>query len=204
MENLKGTDVCPCGSGLTYLECCADQVGGKWHKKDDGNIVKRIELPPELAEKLIEQRRLREQQLGRELNDEDKLFNITPEQFTNMFLESYFNTAPAEDLSFDPAIFYILLKEGLIFFEDQIPKLSTGDRMKILSVVEKYASSDNRVSLLEPFKVMLTPENYENLSVLFEMDDDDEETIMEDYMKLLINDSVIAAIEKLQAEMLRE
>ncbi len=46
MENLKGTDQCPCGSGLTYLECCADQIGGKWHKNDDGEIVKQIKLPP--------------------------------------------------------------------------------------------------------------------------------------------------------------
>jgi hypothetical protein len=200
MENLKGTDQCPCGSGLTYLECCADQIGGKWHKNDDGEIVKQIKLPPDLADALKKSLHDREQKLGRKLRGDDPLFDITPEQFTNTFLESYFLASEKNKFNFNPTVLYVFIKDGMLLFESNIPKLSTGDRIQILEVIKEYALSDDRPSLLIPFKDTLTPDNYKKLSEMFEQDDEDGKEIYHDYMDLLINDTVIAAIDKQHAE----
>jgi hypothetical protein len=185
-EQIKANDPCPCGSGLLYVKCCADSAI-KWVKDEEGNICKRMEIDPGIMEQIIS---AREKELGRPLKDDDFLF---PKRDANTFVNNMLKFLTNNMGHKPPSMFYVFLVEGLLLSSQNIPKLPTGDRILILNAIVDYARSNNREELLKPYKDKLDEELYETLCHLFRKDTRDEKTIVNAYLKMLVNDAVLDA-----------
>lgn len=186
-KQINANDPCPCGSGLTYIKCCADSHN-KWVKNDNGDICKRTQVQPDFLQEILSNR---EEELGRPLKDDDKLFpDFNPDDFTNMTLRLMTSTMS----NVSPAYFYIFLVEELLLSETNIPKITTADRILILNAVATYASTEKKEELLIPYKEVLEEDVYETLKKLFKEDDDDKESIINSYMDMLVNDAVMEAV----------
>lgn len=192
MKQIKQDKLCPCGSGLTYLECCADLKSNTWLEDDEGNIVRSVSMPPEVIELFKKYKKLLEDKLGRPLREEDKLFpDFDRNEFLNQSLRFIFS-----NFDISPSVYFVFIADGTLLIDSKIPYINTGDRIKILNLITKYATSNNRASLLKPFKNKLHKDIYEELKNRFEEDDIDEEDIMKEYMDLLVNDTVVKAMKK--------
>jgi hypothetical protein len=185
-EQVKANDPCPCGSGLPYVKCCADSAI-KWIKDEDGNICKRMKIDPDLMTQVIS---AREKELGRPIKDGDLLF---PEPDADTFVNNTLKFLTRKMPHKPPTLYYVFLVEGLLLSSANVPKLPTGDRMLILNTIAEYAKSNNRGELLKPYKDKLDKDLYETLGNLFRKDTRDEKSIVNAYLKMLVNDAVLEA-----------
>jgi len=194
-SQIGGDESCPCGSGLKYRECCADSATGKWIRNEDGSTSLQVQLSPESVTALEGIIKEREKNLGHPLEDDDMLFgDIDPKKFINTFIRVTFSSG----IDMHPVYLYIFLVEGLILSSENIPRITTGDRILILDAVSTYAHSDDRASLLEPYRETLDSDLYILLEKLFRDDDDDKDEILLPYIKMLVNDSVREAVYRYQ------
>lgn len=189
-NNIKRDDSCPCGSGLTYMECCLD-TPNKWMKDETGGYLcsnNQLTLQ-KLRDLLINGRDTKKNPMGNEekiIAQSDKEEDI----LNNIILLLY----KKEMLS--NCLVYILLTDRIFMVDDFIPGMSTGDRMSILDSLSEYANSEDKSKLLLPFKFRLNDEVYNLLKSNFENDHRLPDDILSPYFEKMVNDKVIKAMKK--------
>src|SRR5262245_18469411 len=114
-RRIESDEVCPCGTGRIYKECCFNK-SFKWVRESDGTISRVVHLHLDLVEELKRtQARFK------------KIFGRPPGKDDPVFLGNYFESeedtaditiAAMEKVGMNPALIYAYRKTGLMVTSD--------------------------------------------------------------------------------------
>lgn len=124
---------CPCGSGKKYRNCCYDK-GFEYLVDEDGTILKSMPMSDDLAEIIEEQKRKFQEEHGREIGPDDKLFFDAPplEHVEHHMVEAM------KQAGLDPAMIYAFEKTGLLVTEENQHLLPESDLAEWDAAIEEY------------------------------------------------------------------
>jgi hypothetical protein len=135
---------CPCGSGQKYRNCCYDK-GFEYLVDEDGTIFKSIPVSDELAEIIEEQKRKFQEEHGREIGPNDKLFFDAPP----LEHAEHFMVEAMKQAGLDPALIYAFEKTGLLVTEENQHLLPESDLDEWEAAIEEYEAQQGTDELPE-------------------------------------------------------
>lgn len=201
MNQIGAQELCPCGSGLKYIDCCLDRAGFKWVKDNKGNIKKAIRLSKEGADSMRKQveRALQKKEEGTNPSgllfpdlDLDKFFNYT---LSTMIHPDIHEKVVGFREEYDVLQIYSYLVEELLLTKENIVKLDTVDRVLVLNAMTKYFYEPDKKKLLEPYKDRMNSTIYKVILRIFNTEPVSKETLHK-YIDLLGDESVVRVAEK--------
>ena len=135
---------CPCGSRKKYRDCCYDK-GFEYLVDEDGTILKSLPMSDGLAEIIEEQKRKFQEEHGRELGPNDKLFfDAPPLEHVEHFMVEAMKKA-----GLDAAIIYAFEKTGLLVTEENQHLLPEKDLAEWEAAIEEYEAQEGNEELPE-------------------------------------------------------
>ena len=126
---------CPCGSGQFYRACCYDK-GFEYLVDEDGTVFKSMPMSDDLAELIEEQKRKFQQEHGRAIGPNDKLFFDAPP----LEHAEHFMVEAMKQAGLDPAMIYAFEKTGMLVTEENQHLLSESDLDEWEAAIEEYES----------------------------------------------------------------
>ncbi|TWT97440.1 SEC-C metal-binding domain-containing protein [Neorhodopirellula pilleata] len=166
---------CPCGSGKKFKHCCL-RKGVTYSENEDGTIRKSVPMSDELGEHLEQLMYQRSEELGRELQPDDRLFeNLLYEHVEHDLTQSM------EATGVDPALIYAFQETGLIVSEENQHLISDKDLAAWQAAIDRYRSEheppqEDIAAFMEMMR-QSNPEVWEVMkSMAEEYDDPDEFT----------------------------
>jgi len=135
---------CPCGSGQTYGDCGYEKRF-EYLVDEDGTIFKSKPVSNELAEIIKEQKRKFQEEHGREIGPDDKLFFDAPP----LEHAEHFMVEAMKKAGLDPALIYAFEKTGFLVTEENQHLLPESDLDEWEAAIEEYDAQQGIDELTE-------------------------------------------------------